>query len=125
MIKSGPLRVVLAALALTTLSFAAGVAGDLSMIDPPRSGVSVVLRIPPELPADTPRAAPLPPLGVTPASAVQPLRRAAIGPAVVAESGIEAPERVAAPKPVSLAAVAPKPQAAAIVTPRKHKISYV
>lgn len=64
-----PIRVAIAAVALTTLSFAAGVAGDLTMIDPPRSGVSVVLRIPPELPADTPRAAPLPPL--TDASAAQ------------------------------------------------------
>lgn len=49
-----------AAVALTTLSFAVGVAGDLSLADGPRSGTRVVLRIPPDLPADTPRAAPLP-----------------------------------------------------------------
>lgn len=47
------------ALSLSTLSFAAGVAGDLSIIEPPRSGQRVVLRIPPEIPADAPRAAPL------------------------------------------------------------------
>lgn len=50
------------ALGLSTLSFAAGVAGDLTIIDPPRSGQSVVLRIPPEIPMDAVRAAPLPPL---------------------------------------------------------------
>lgn len=47
------------ALMLSTLSFAAGVAGDLSVIDPPTSGQRVVLRLPPELPTDTPRAGPL------------------------------------------------------------------
>ncbi len=124
MVKFGSLRVVIAALALTTLSFAAGVAGDLSMIDPPRSGVSVVLRIPPELPADTPRAAPLPPLAAT-SAAVQPRRRAPVAPVVVAESVIEAPASIAEPKPASLLAAAPKPEAVAIVAPRKHKVSYV
>lgn len=59
-----------AAVALTTLSFAVGVAGDLSLADGPRSGTRVVLRIPPELPADTPRAAPLP--VATPAAEAQP-----------------------------------------------------
>lgn len=62
LILAGPLRVLGVALALTMLSFMSGVAGDLTMIDPPRSGERVVLRIPPELPADTLRAAPLPPL---------------------------------------------------------------
>jgi hypothetical protein len=52
-------RVVGAALALSTLSFAAGVAGDLSLADGPTHGARVVLRIPPELPEDTPRAAPI------------------------------------------------------------------
>lgn len=47
------------ALGLSTLSFAAGVAGDLSIIDPPRTGQRVVLRLPPEIPADAPRAGPL------------------------------------------------------------------
>lgn len=56
------IRIAVVALGLSTLSFAAGVAGDLSIIDPPRSGQSVVLRIPPEIPADAVRAAPLPPL---------------------------------------------------------------
>lgn len=66
------LRVVSAALVLSTLSFAAGVAGDLSLADGPRSGVRVVLRIPPELPADTVRAAPLPPMA-TPVAEARPL----------------------------------------------------
>ena len=52
-------RVVTAALALSTLSFAAGVAGDLSLADGPTQGTRVVLRIPPELPTDTVRAAPI------------------------------------------------------------------
>jgi hypothetical protein len=52
-------RVVSTALVLSTLSFAAGVAGDLSMGEPPNHGVRVVVRIPPELPEDTPRAAPI------------------------------------------------------------------
>jgi hypothetical protein len=56
------IRIAAMAVCLSTLSFAAGVAGDLSIIDPPRSGQRVVLRIPPELPADAVRAAPLPPL---------------------------------------------------------------
>jgi hypothetical protein len=53
------IRIAAVALCLSTLSFAAGVAGDLSIIDPPRSGQRVVLRIPPEIPSDAPRAAPL------------------------------------------------------------------
>jgi hypothetical protein len=52
-------RVVAAALVLSTLSFAAGVAGDLSLATGPNHGARVVLRIPPELPTDTPRAAPI------------------------------------------------------------------
>lgn len=53
------IRIAVVALGLSTLSFAAGVAGDLSIIDPPRSGQRVVLRLPPEIPADAPRAGPL------------------------------------------------------------------
>lgn len=53
------LRVAAVAIGLTTLSFAAGVAGDLSIIEPPRSGQRVVLRIPPEIPDDAPRARPI------------------------------------------------------------------
>lgn len=45
------------ALGLCTLSFAAGIAGDLAQ--PPTSGVRVVVRIPPELPSDTVRAGPI------------------------------------------------------------------
>jgi hypothetical protein len=59
---SNLVRVVAATFVLSTLSFAAGVAGDLSLTETPNHGTRVVLRIPPELPADTPRAAPLAPL---------------------------------------------------------------
>jgi len=51
------LRIAAVALGLCTLSFAAGIAGDLAQ--PPTSGVRVVVRIPPELPADTVRAGPI------------------------------------------------------------------
>lgn len=53
------IRVTALAVGLSTLSFAAGVAGDLSLADPPNYGQRVVLRLPPELPADSVRAAPL------------------------------------------------------------------
>lgn len=66
------LRVTVVALVLCTISFAAGVVGDLS--EPPTTGVRVVLRIPPELPSDTPRAAPLPPM--TSRAAAAEMRRA-------------------------------------------------
>ncbi|MFT3729410.1 MAG: hypothetical protein QM759_16420 [Terricaulis sp.] len=52
------MRVLLAALGLSALSFAAGVAGDLSVSSHP---TSVVIRIPP-LPPNAVRAHPLPPL---------------------------------------------------------------
>ncbi|MBL8545923.1 MAG: hypothetical protein JNL81_05625 [Hyphomonadaceae bacterium] len=58
---------------MSTLSFAAGVAGDLSIMEQPRSGQRVVLRIPPEIPADAPRAAPL---LSTASAAARPVRRA-------------------------------------------------
>ncbi len=63
------IRVVAAALVLGTLSFAAGVAGDLSLADPPNYGERVVLRLPPELPAEAVRAAPLPLLSTDVAAA--------------------------------------------------------
>lgn len=70
-------RVAVVALGLSTLSFAAGVAGDLSIIDPPRSGQRVVLRIPPEIPADAPRAAPLLSTAAAHATQVRLVRRPA------------------------------------------------
>ena len=70
---SSLIRVVGTALVLSTLSFAAGVAGDLSLADPPNFGQSVVLRLPPEIPADAPRAGPLPALVVV-AAAGEPTR---------------------------------------------------
>lgn len=70
------IRIAAVAVCLSTLSFAAGVAGDLSIIDPPRSGQRVVLRIPPEIPEDAVRAAPLPPLlSTASAEAVTVVRR--------------------------------------------------
>lgn len=68
------IRIAAVAICLSTLSFAAGVAGDLSIIDPPRSGQRVVLRLPPEIPADAPRAAPLPPLLSTASAQASPAR---------------------------------------------------
>lgn len=59
MTLTNSLRVLAVALVLTTLSFAAGIAGDLTISAEQRSGQSVVLRIPPELPPDTPRAGPM------------------------------------------------------------------
>jgi hypothetical protein len=56
---SNLLRVMAAAAVLSTLSFAAGVAGDLSLTAEQTSGTRVVLRIPPEIPDDAPRAAPI------------------------------------------------------------------
>ncbi|MEZ5995407.1 MAG: hypothetical protein R3C25_06605 [Hyphomonadaceae bacterium] len=90
------------ALALSTLSFAAGVAGDLTTMDPPRSGARVVLRIPPELPADTVRAAPLPPLiSTASAEAHAPAairrRRSADTPARLLAEPVLAPAPVATP----------------------------
>ncbi|MEZ5970845.1 MAG: hypothetical protein R3C31_03430 [Hyphomonadaceae bacterium] len=70
------IRIAALALGLSTLSFAAGVAGDLSSIDPPRSGQRVVLRIPPEIPADTPRAHPLLSTSSAEAAPVSAVRRA-------------------------------------------------
>ena len=61
------IRVAAVALVLTTLSFAAGVAGDLSA--PPPAGERVVVRIPPERPAESPQAAPLAPLTQTASAA--------------------------------------------------------
>jgi len=69
------LRVAVVALGLTTLSFAAGVAGDLSIIEPPRSGQRVVLRIPPAIPEDAPRARPILSTASAEAAPVRYLRR--------------------------------------------------
>jgi hypothetical protein len=60
---SNALRLFALAAGFCTLAFAANVAGDLARAEArPRAGSSVVVRIPPELPPDTPRARPLPPL---------------------------------------------------------------
>lgn len=66
------IRIGAAALALCTLSFAAGIAGDLA--EPPRSGVRVVVRIPPELPEDAVRAGPIAQITTSTASAAVPHR---------------------------------------------------
>jgi hypothetical protein len=60
------MRVLIVALALSILSFAAGIAGDLSIAAPPAP--SVIVHLPPPLaaPADAIRAHPLPPLALPP-----------------------------------------------------------
>lgn len=60
LVNRNVIRIAAAAVVLTTLSFAAGVAGDLSA--PPSSGERVVVRIPPERPPEIPHAATLPTL---------------------------------------------------------------
>lgn len=74
------IRVVAVAVALSTLSFAAGVAGDLSLADPPNFGERVVLRLPPELPVDSARAGPLPPVLSTASAEAAPLPRRRVAP---------------------------------------------
>ena len=64
------MRVLFAALALCMLSFAIGVAGDLSLAQPP--GPSAVAIIPP----NAVRAHPLPPLLHTDSAAAAPIHRA-------------------------------------------------
>jgi hypothetical protein len=83
-------RVTATALVLSTLSFAAGVAGDLSMTEPPNHGVRVVVRIPPELPEDTPRAAPIALLS-TPAAEAREERRAVRRPIAHVEAAQKPP----------------------------------
>jgi len=56
------MRVLFAALALSILSFAAGIAGDLSIAAPPAPSVIVHLPPPIAVPADAIRAHPLSPL---------------------------------------------------------------
>jgi len=96
LIASNLIRVVATAVVLSTLSFAAGIAGDLSMADPPNYGERVVLRLPPELPADTPRAAPLAPL---------------ISTAAAAEIPRSTPARVVRPAPIEPLVKPPAQQA--------------
>lgn len=76
-------RVVAVAVGLSTLSFAAGVAGDLSLADPPNFGERVVVRLPPELPSNAVRAAPLPTLSTGSIEPVAQLLRAPVTPVQV------------------------------------------
>lgn len=71
------MRIIIAAVALTALSFLAGVAGDLSA-PPANAGQSVTLRIPPPIPADAPRAAPLPVISTRSANAAAPAAAASV-----------------------------------------------
>ena len=64
------MRVLFTAIALCALSFFVGVAGDLST--PANAGQTVTLRIPPPIPADSPRAAPLPRLPSTATASATP-----------------------------------------------------
>ena len=73
----GLMRVLFVALALSVLSFAAGIAGDLSIAAPPAPSVIVHLPPPIAVPADAIRAHPLSPLAtitVRPAPAIAHVR---------------------------------------------------
>jgi hypothetical protein len=91
------MRVILAAFALSALSFVAGVAGDLST-PPANAGVAVTLRIPPPIPADAPRARPLPIIRTTAATAAVSATSArhmlpvSAPPALIEQSGPPAPK---------------------------------
>lgn len=105
-------RVVATALLLSTLSFAAGVAGDLSLADGPRSGERVVLRIPPQLPPETTRAAPLPLISTPAAEAravIRPVRAERIEPILAAE------------KPPRLEAVGQLPKVNLDLAPKRQR----
>lgn len=67
------IRATAVAIGLSTLSFAAGVAGDLSLTQTPNYGERVVLRIPPAISGDVQRASPL--LSTASAEALAPLQR--------------------------------------------------
>lgn len=79
----GTMRIIVAALALTALSFFAGVAGDLSA-PPANAGQTVTLRLPPPIPADAPRAGPL--VSTSTAMAAPPRHVIRAEPAVTVES---------------------------------------
>jgi hypothetical protein len=109
------IRIAAVAVCLSTLSFAAGVAGDLSIIDPPRSGQRVVLRIPPEIPADAVRAAPLPPLlSTASAEASTPVRRSSRAQLIEAVEFAHEPEHAGVTVFVEAAVRSGKPQQDAV-----------
>ena len=90
-------RVCAAALALTSLSFVTGVAGDLSQ-PPPVHGVSIVVRIPPQIAEEATRSAPLP---RTASARAEPRRAHA-----VALPAVAAPELASEPMPSEATLVA-------------------
>jgi hypothetical protein len=118
------IRIAAVAVGLSTLSFAAGVAGDLSILDPPRSGQRVVLRIPPELPANTVRAAPLPPM-ISTASAAAPVRVQRVAARFEARLSIDEAvavrEKPEARLEVQLARIVPKSQHVAAIVRDERK----
>lgn len=86
------MRVFFTAVAFSAFFFAAGVVGDLSRPAPANAGPVVTLRLPPPLPADAVRAAPLPVLALGTASAAAaetPRRPRAARPAPVALEAVE------------------------------------
>lgn len=121
---SNVIRVAATAVVLTTLSFAAGVAGDLS--DAPTDGVRVVLRIPPEIPADAIRAAPLPPRLVSTASAEAAAprrRRAELGFEPIVLARMESPPLLDASfQPPEYKVLDKPPGAALFAEPRKQRV---
>jgi hypothetical protein len=118
------IRIAAVAVGLSTLSFAAGVAGDLSILEPPRSGQRVVLRIPPELPANTVRAAPLPLISTASAATSARVERVS---ARFEEARIVVDEVIAIrekPEPrleVQLARIVPKSEQVAASAPDERK----
>jgi hypothetical protein len=103
------------------------VAGDLSIIDPPRSGQRVVLRIPPELPADTVRAAPLPPLISTAAAAERRPRLQRVAARYEADMMLDASPAATEKPPVrievQLARVTPKSAPPPVASKHERKVA--
>jgi hypothetical protein len=123
-------RIAATAVALSTISFAAGVAGDLS--EPPRSGVRVVMRIPPEIPPDAVRAAPLPPRLVSTGAAeasrplrrrenFQPIRLARAEPFGLIDASYRPIELKVLAKPASYMSFAPRKDGAWLANPERRK----
>jgi hypothetical protein len=95
------MRVLFAALALCVLSFAAGIAGDLSIAAP--TPPSVILHLPPPIPANAVRAHPLPPLTTATAQAEPAIAR--VRPVFHRTHRLQLEQIVAREKPETIQAV--------------------
>lgn len=81
------------------------------MVEPPRSGERVVLRLPPELPANTPRAAPIVSTAAAVAAEPRAMRIVRRQPSIVAMEKLGSAPASDAPKPDPDRA--PKPESGA------------